>query len=99
LVKNQTLARVVAAKLKLQWSPEQISGWLKHAYAVNEDYLVSHETIYRSLYIQARGALKMDLLEHLQRSRSMRRFPSIKLHRVEITTIFRVLLPDLFHYL
>ncbi|MFM0140895.1 transposase, partial [Caballeronia grimmiae] len=68
LVQNQTLARVVAAKLKLQWSPEQIAGWLRHAYAVNKDYLVSHETIYRSLYIQARGALKKELLEHLRRS-------------------------------
>lgn len=73
LVKNQTLARVVAAKLKLHWSPEQISGWLKHAYAVNKDYLVSHETIYRSPYIQARGALKKELPEHLRGSRSMRR--------------------------
>jgi IS30 family transposase len=58
-VSNQPLARVVAARLKRQWSPEQISGWLKHAYAVNKDYLVSHETIYRSLYIQARGALNV----------------------------------------
>jgi IS30 family transposase len=73
LVQNRTLARVVAAKLKLQWSPEQIAGWLRHAYAVNKDYLVSHETIYRSLYIQARGALKKELLEHLRRSRVMRR--------------------------
>ncbi len=56
-VRNQTLAQVVASKLQLQWSPEQIAGWLKHAYAVNKDYQVSHETISRSLYIQARGAL------------------------------------------
>jgi IS30 family transposase len=60
-------------RLQLQWSPEQIAGWLKHAYAVNRDYQVSHETIYRSLYIQARGALKKELLEHLRRSRAMRR--------------------------
>ncbi len=73
LVRNRTLAQVVAAKLRLQWSPEQIAGWLKHAYAVNKDYLVSHETIYRSLYIQARGALKKELLEHLRRERAMRR--------------------------
>ena len=73
LVGNRTLAQVVAAKLRLQWSPEQIAGWLKHAYAVNKDYLVSHETIYRSLYIQARGALKKELLEHLRRERAMRR--------------------------
>ncbi|MCK4125759.1 IS30 family transposase [Ralstonia pseudosolanacearum] len=73
LVRNRTLAQVVASKLRLQWSPEQIAGWLKHVYAVNRDYQVSHETIYRSLYIQARGALKRELLEHLRRSRAMRR--------------------------
>jgi IS30 family transposase len=73
LVRNRGLAQVVASKLQLQWSPEQIAGWLKHAYAVNRDYQVSHETIYRSLYIQARGALKKELLEHLRRSRAMRR--------------------------
>ncbi|MBN3821515.1 IS30 family transposase [Paraburkholderia sp. Se-20369] len=73
LVRNRELAQVVASKLRLQWSPEQIAGWLKHVYAVNRDYQVSHETIYRSLYIQARGALKKELLEHLRRSRAMRR--------------------------
>lgn len=73
LVRNQALAQVVAAKLRLQWSPEQIAGWIKHAYAVNKDYQVSHETIYRSLYVQARGALKNELLEHLRRERAMRR--------------------------
>ncbi|MET3821424.1 IS30 family transposase [Burkholderia sp. PvR073] len=73
LVRNRELAQVVASKLGLQWSPEQIAGWLKHVYAVNKDYQVSHETIYRSLYIQARGALKKELLEHLRRSRAMRR--------------------------
>ena len=73
LVRNRELAQVVASKLRLQWSPEQIAGWLKHVYAVNRDYQVSHETIYRSLYIHARGALKKELLEHLRRSRAMRR--------------------------
>ncbi|VVD62186.1 integrase catalytic subunit [Pandoraea communis] len=73
LVKNRELAQVVASKLRLQWSPEQIAGWLKHSYAVNRDYLVSHETIYKSLYIQARGALKKELQEHLRRTRAMRR--------------------------
>jgi IS30 family transposase len=48
LVRNRTLAQVVASKLRLQWSPEQIAGWLKHVYAVNKDYQVSHEAIYRS---------------------------------------------------
>jgi IS30 family transposase len=73
LVENRDLAEIVASKLQLQWSPEQIAGWLKQAYASDEGYHVSHETIYRSLYIQARGALKKELLEHLRHSRNMRR--------------------------
>jgi IS30 family transposase len=73
LAGNPALARIVASKLRLQWSPEQIAGWLKHAYPGNGDYQVSHETIYRSLFIQARGALKKELLEHLRRTRVMRR--------------------------
>jgi IS30 family transposase len=73
LVENRSLAEIVASKLQLQWSPEQIAGWLKRTYPSNEDYQVSHETIYRSLYIQARGALKKELLEHLRRTRNMRR--------------------------
>jgi len=73
LAVNRTLARIVAAKLQMQWSPEQIAGWLKQTYPGNEDFQVSHETIYRSLYIQARGALKKELLEHLRRTRIMRR--------------------------
>ncbi|MFC1536198.1 IS30 family transposase [Pseudomonadota bacterium] len=73
LVKNSSLAYAVAAKLKMSWSPEQIAGWLKYAYPDREDHQVSHETIYRSLYIQARGALKKELLEHLRRTRVMRR--------------------------
>src|SRR5246127_5233951 len=73
LVEHRTLAHIVAGKLQLQWSPQQIAGWLRRAYPDNEDYHVSHETIYRSLFIQARGALKKELLEHLQRTRAMRR--------------------------
>ena len=73
LVVNRTLADIVASKLQLQWSPEQIAGWLKQAYPSDEDCQVSHETIYRSLYIQARGALKKELLKHLRRRRNMRR--------------------------
>lgn len=73
LAENPNLARLVASKLKLQWSPEQIAGWLKQAYSGNEDYQVSHETIYRTLFIQARGALKKELLTHLRRTRAMRR--------------------------
>ena len=58
LVENRALAHVVACKLRLEWSPEQIAGWLKRTYPDDENYQVSHETIYRSLFIQARGALK-----------------------------------------
>ncbi len=73
LVENPALARVVTLKLKLAWSPEQIAGWLKHEHPHNERFQVSHETIYKSLYIQARGALKRELLQHLRRTRGMRR--------------------------
>jgi len=55
------------------WSPEQIAGWLKQAYPNNLSNHVSHETIYRSLFVQARGALKKELLAHLRRIRGMRR--------------------------
>ena len=73
LVEHRSLAHIVARKLQLEWSPEQIAGWLKQTYPDNENYQVSHETIYRSLYIQARGALKKELLQHLRRTRVMRR--------------------------
>ena len=73
LVENRALAGVVADKLRLLWSPEQIAGWLKHTYPCDESHHVSHETIYRSLFIQARGALKKELLGHLRRTRGMRR--------------------------
>jgi IS30 family transposase len=73
LVTNRALARIVAAKLRLLWSPEQIAGWLKHTYPDDESFQVSHETIYRSLFVQARGALKKELLQHLRRTRTMRR--------------------------
>ncbi len=73
LAKNRALARVVEDKLRLLWSPEQIAGWLKHTYPCDETHQVSHETIYRSLFIQARGALKKELLQHLRRTRGMRR--------------------------
>ncbi|NGM89907.1 IS30 family transposase [Parapusillimonas sp. SGNA-6] len=73
LAENRELARIVTEKLRLQWSPEQIGGWLKHTYPCDETSHVSHETIYRSLFIQARGALKKELLQHLRRTRGMRR--------------------------
>jgi IS30 family transposase len=73
LTENRTLAHIVANKLQVQWSPEQIAGWLQRTYPGDANYQVSHETIYRSLFIQARGALKKELLEHLRRTRVMRR--------------------------
>jgi IS30 family transposase len=73
LARNRALARIVAQKLKMLWSPEQIAGWLKYTYPEDENYQVSHETIYRTLFIQTRGALKKELLQHLRRTRVMRR--------------------------
>jgi transposase, IS30 family len=73
LVANRALAYIVAGKLRLQWSPEQIAGWLKRTYPSDETFQVSPETIYRSLFIQARGALKKELVQHLRRTRAMRR--------------------------
>jgi len=67
------LQEVVASKLILDWSPEQISGWLKIRHADDESMRVSHETIYRSLFIQARGALKKELVGHLRSKRRIRR--------------------------
>jgi IS30 family transposase len=69
-VKLQT---IVASKLILDWSPEQISGWLKIEYPKDESLRVSHETIYRSLFIQARGVLKKELIQHLRFQRRIRR--------------------------
>ena len=67
------LARMVASRLKRRWSPQQIAAWLKRQYPDDERYHVSHETIYRTLYIQARGALKKELMQHLRSARVMRR--------------------------
>ena len=66
------LRRLVAQKLAAHWSPEQIAAWLKRTYA-DPDMHVSHETIYRSLFVQSRGVLKQSLVRHLRRRRSMRR--------------------------
>ncbi|MGB5721338.1 MAG: IS30 family transposase [Woeseiaceae bacterium] len=73
LARHRTLACLVAAKLKLQWSPEEIAAWLRREYPDDESHQVSHETIYKTLFIQARGALKKQLLAHLRRNRAMRR--------------------------
>ena len=73
LAMHRRLREVVASKLILEWSPEQISGWLKTEYPEDERMRVSHETIYRSLFIQARGVLKKELMGHLRTKRRMRR--------------------------
>jgi IS30 family transposase len=67
------LQKIVAGKLILDWSPEQISGWLKNQYPEDESLRVSQGTIYRSLFIQARGVLKKELIQHLRSSRRIRR--------------------------
>jgi IS30 family transposase len=73
LATNRKLRNIVASKLILDWSPEQISGWLKTQYPDDPSMRVSHETIYRSLFIQARGVLKKELMDYLRSKRHMRR--------------------------
>jgi len=70
---HEKLQKIVASKLILDWSPEQISGWLRIRYPEDESLRVSHETIYRSLFIQARGVLKKELVGHLRSKRRIRR--------------------------
>jgi len=73
LADSPRLRQTVASKLRLNWSPEQIAGWLKRAHPEDESCRVSHETIYRSLFVQARGVLKKELLGHLRSKRTIRR--------------------------
>ena len=73
LAVERRLQECVAFKLSQNWSPEQISGWLKKRYPNDERMRISHETIYRSLFIQARGVLKKELQAHLRTRRKMRR--------------------------
>jgi len=70
---NERLRVVVAGKLRDDWSPEQISGWLGREYPLDEAMRISHETIYRTLFVQAKGALKRELLAHLRSGRMMRK--------------------------
>ena len=70
---NRALCQIVAKKLKLNWSPQQIAGWLKREFPGDEHNYVSHETIYRSLFVQARGVLKKELQQHLRSQRAIRR--------------------------
>ena len=70
---HRRLQKIVSEKLSLNWSPEQISGWLKWQHPDDTEMQISHETIYRSLFIQARGVLKKELISHLRTRRVMRR--------------------------
>src|SRR5262249_35429616 len=72
LARHAGLRWRVAQKLALQWSPKQISGWLKRQFPADQGMQVSHETIYRSLFIQTRGVLKKELMAHLRTARQMR---------------------------
>ena len=80
LAMNRKLRDIVASKLILDWSPEQISGWLKSQYPNDESMRVSYETVYRSLFIQARGALKKELMDYLRSKRHMRRSRHASVH-------------------
>jgi IS30 family transposase len=73
LATHPHLRRVVAKLLRRNWSPQQIAGWLKRSHPDEEAFWVSHETIYRSLFVQARGVLKKELIEHLRSHRPIRR--------------------------
>lgn len=73
LGQNPQLQRIVAVKLQQDWSPQQIAGWLRDHYPGHPEMWVSHETIYRSLFVQARGALKKELIGHLRTKRRFRR--------------------------
>jgi IS30 family transposase len=70
---NDPLCQLIARKRRRKWSPQQIAGWLKHTYPDEEKNRVSHETIYRSLYVQTRGVLKKELQECLRSPRAIRR--------------------------
>jgi IS30 family transposase len=72
LARHRELWWRVAQKLALQWSPERISGWLRRQFPADKGMRVSHETIYRRLFIQTRGVLKRDLMAHVRTARQMR---------------------------
>ena len=78
---NPGLCRTVSDKLQLLWSPEQIAGWLKREHIGEEHNQVSHETIYKSLFVQARGVLKKELMQYLRSKRTVRRSRHASLKR------------------
>jgi IS30 family transposase len=79
LVTNAALAEVVASKLERRWSPQQIAGWLKTTYTDNHQMQVSHESIYRTLFVQSRGALRKELTAYLRTGRVIRRPQGVRL--------------------
>ena len=81
LAVNPALRRIVAGKLRCNWSPEQIAGWLKREHPGDERKYVSHETIYKSLFVQARGVLKKELQQYLRTHRAIRRSRHASLKR------------------
>jgi IS30 family transposase len=87
LKRNPRLCSMVAKKLKLQWSPEQISGWLSLHHPNDQSLQVSHETIYKSLYVQTRGVLEKKLTRHLRRGKKIRGSRTSKTQEVPVTSI------------
>lgn len=77
LAQQPRLRRLVEIKLRADWSPQQIAGWLMETYPRDPSLHVSHETIYRTLYVQARGALKRELVSHLRKGRGYRQSRSV----------------------
>ncbi len=73
LAVHRRLQKIVARKLRRDWSPEQIAGWLRRRYPGDPEMQISHETLYRSLFVQARGVLKKELVRHLRTRRAIRR--------------------------
>ena len=80
LATRPALCALVAAQLTAKWSPQQIAGWLTRTYPQDTEMQVSHETIYRSLFVQSRGVLKQELLRHLRRRKTMRRSQQASAH-------------------
>ena len=79
LATNPALADLVAEKLRRRWSPQQIAGWLKVTYPDNQQMQVSHESIYRTLFVQSRGALRKELTAYLRTGRVIRRPQGVRL--------------------
>jgi IS30 family transposase len=79
LALNLELRDIVAERLRLRWSPQQISGWLKRTYPTRPEMQVSHESIYRTLFVQSRGALKRELTQYLRTGRVLRRPKGVRI--------------------